>query len=102
MSIIRLRHGTVQETPLFKQNLPPIWSAVRPRTALEYFGLRHVSCRFDIFWIAGRPRTALDYIEPLAALDCDTSHVALGVRHALVPLWYILDCGASPRRFRLH
>ncbi len=22
------------------------WIAVRPRTALEYFGLRHVSCRF--------------------------------------------------------
>ncbi len=25
-----------------------IWSAARPRTALEYFGLRHVSCRFRI------------------------------------------------------
>ncbi len=30
----------------------PFWSAVRPRTALKYFGVRRVSRRFGIFWIA--------------------------------------------------
>ena len=34
------------------------WSAVRPRTALEYFGLRHGSCRFRF---ARRHRTASRY-----------------------------------------
>ncbi len=41
--------------------------------ALKYFGVRHVSCRFDIFWIA--------------AIHC---------RFRI-----FLDCGAPPHRFVL-
>ncbi len=51
--------------------------AVRPRTALVYFGLRYVlvplwECCFDIFWIAGRPGADLDILYSAAnraALD---------------------------------
>ncbi len=56
--------------------------------ALEYFGLRHASCRFDIFWNATRPVSLL-YIS-----DCVEYPYRFGFHYALAPL---LEYGTAER-----